>query len=229
MRQVIDLDIAQVMPQEPAVLERIGVPAGADVSDNVMLLSREAADRIVRAARPRAVVQRVTVPAVQRMYRGDGWNSDETPLDEILPRAEAVALFVATIGPAPGDEIHTLFHEGDPALAVMLDAYSSEMTNLVVEELARRFSHEVRDGSRVLPYSPGYCGWHVSGQRALFAAVEPVEIDVTLRPSCLMTPIKSVSGVLVAGDEKTHRFRPRWTFCDECIGRDCGPRMASVR
>ena len=90
----------------------------------------------------------------------------------------------------------------------MLDAIASERADRAAELAgaigSRRFR---REGStrRVLPYSPGYCGWHVSGQRKLFDFLRPEEIGMTLNASCLMQPLKSVSGVLVAG------ARPRST------------------
>jgi hypothetical protein len=68
----------------------------------------------------------------------------------------------------------------------------------------------------------------VRGQRRLFAATDPSAIGVTLNDSCLMSPIKSVSGVLLAGPKEIHRFRPDFPFCDECRNRTCGRRMAAV-
>lgn len=229
MRRVIQFGVGEVLPSDERVLMRVGVPAGIALAAAVASLLREASARISNLAQPRGVFQRVAADDFALIFRGDGRNADETSLHEIVPRAEALALFVGTIGREVEEKIAELFRDGDPAVAVMLDAYASEMANAVATELARRFAGEVRDGARVLPYSPGYCGWHVSGQRSLFAALEPREVGVTLKESCLMTPLKSVSGVLVSGDAAVHRFIPRWTFCDECVGRDCGPRMASVR
>jgi hypothetical protein len=80
----------------------------------------------------------------------------------------------------------------------------------------------------VLPYSPGYCGWTVRGQKNLFERLGPEQMGVTLNDSCLMTPIKSVSGVLVAGPGEIHSIRPDFAFCDECRTHACGARMASV-
>jgi hypothetical protein len=89
-------------------------------------------------------------------------------------------------------------------------------------------SRLVGSDARVLTYSPGYCGWHVSGQRALFRVLRPEEIGVTLNESCLMQPLKSVSGVMVAGAAAVHRFRPTYDFCDACATHECRTRMASV-
>jgi hypothetical protein len=44
-----------------------------------------------------------------------------------------------------------------------------------------------------------------------------------------MHPLKSVSGVLVAGAGALHRFRPEFDFCDACATRQCVRRMASAR
>jgi hypothetical protein len=63
----------------------------------------------------------------------------------------------------------------------------------------------------------------------LFERLRPAEIGVGLTASCLMDPLKSVSGVLVAGPAAVHRFRPTFTFCDACATHACRARMASVR
>jgi GGDEF domain-containing protein len=170
---VIRFAVGEVLPTEEEVLMRTGVPAGVEPSAAVGALLREACSRISRLARPRGMFKRVSVEDFALVLRGAGRNAAETPLDEIVPRAEALALFVGTIGQEVVDDIAALFRDGDPAVAVMLDAYASEMANAVATDLASRFAGEIRDGARVLPYSPGYCGWHVSGQRALFAALDP--------------------------------------------------------
>ena len=46
--------------------------------------------------------------------------------------------------------------------------------------------------------------------------------------SCLMQPLKSVSGVLVAGPGAIHGFAADYPFCAECRTRECRRRMASV-
>ena len=114
----------------------------------------------------------------------------------------------------------------------MLDAVASAGADLLADRLAERYRETLAGRGlkepRVLPYSPGYCGWPTRGQRPLFDALRPGEIGVTLNDSCLMSPLKSVSGVLVAGPGEAHRFRPDFPFCDDCRTHECGPRMASV-
>lgn len=80
----------------------------------------------------------------------------------------------------------------------------------------------------VLGYSPGYCGWPVTGQRRLFAALDPVEIGVTLTDSCLMRPLKSVSGVLAAAPVALHDIGQGFPCCASCSDPTCRARIDRV-
>jgi hypothetical protein len=136
------------------------------------------------------------------------------------------------VGPGVSDRIRACFDRNEPALAVMLDSIASAATDRLAELLCMRRADAgalpgaARGGT--LPYSPGYCGWHVSGQRALFAYLQPSAIGITLLPSFLMEPLKSVSGVLVTGPAAIHRFPPDYPFCGDCADRPCRARIASL-
>ena len=161
-----------------------------------------------------------------------GIPGDDLVVGRVYPRAEALALFVATVGEAVPARIRRLFDEDALAEGWMLDAVASAGADLLADRLAERFQRALvergKDGASVLPYSPGYCGWPTRGQRPLFDALRPEEIGVTLNDSCLMSPIKTVSGVLVAGPGAAHKFRPNFPFCEDCRTHECGRRMASV-
>jgi cobalamin-dependent methionine synthase I len=139
-----------------------------------------------------------------------------------------------TLGNALSQEISDLFAANDPALASMLDGIASERADTAATLLGRHFldtlirSEQVDPDTRVLGYSPGYCGWHVTGQRRLFAFLRPERIGITLNSSCLMHPLKSVSGVLVAGAGEIHQFESEFDFCDSCATHECRARIASV-
>lgn len=233
MREVIRLDPKHVRAARDDVLERLGLEATDTVSPRLADLIERASKRLVRTAVPVALVETVDREEFGRIYAGDGANAPRAPLDEIYSRADALALFAATLGPAIDDVIRHLFQSGDPALGYVLDVTASSVADRLADLTGRRFlAHLERArtsaAARVLPYSPGYCGWHVSGQAALFERLRPQQIGITLTKGCLMEPIKSVSGVLVAGRGDVHKFRPTYPFCDACTTHDCRVRMASV-
>ncbi len=216
---------ADVLPTEVDVLRRMGIPSYAPVTPAVRKLVNTAAAQWIKLAEPRGVLRDVSSEEFALIYRGEGRNAVATPLQTIYPRADALALFAGTIGERVEQEIQKYCGAGDPALAFVLDTFASEATNRLADRLASAFNGH----ARVLPYSAGYCGWHVSGQRALFTAIDPSDIGIALNESCLMKPIKSVSGMLVAGDAATHQFRPAFPFCEDCATHECVARMISVR
>jgi hypothetical protein len=223
---------AALSPPRRAILTHLGMTAADPVSSRLDLLIEQAAQIFDRTASPAAVFHRVSHDEFATVYAGSGWNAPESPLEDIFPRADALALFAGTLGQQMDHAIGSLFKSGDPALGYMLDVTAASAADRLAEVTAVRFLSSLhRDSAelRVLPYSPGYCGWHVSGQRELFAHLQPDEIGIALTRGCLMDPLKSVSGVLVAGRPAVHRFRPTYPFCDACTTHECRVRMASVR
>lgn len=227
MRRLIRFAIEDVLPSELDVLRRLDMPRDARVGSALRAVLDDAATTIRTCAKPAAVLREVSAVEFADVYRGEGRNAEKSPLESIYPRAEALALFAGTIGDRVTAEIRYAFDAGDPAFGAVLDAYASETANQLAYAIAVQWSGGRR--TTILPYSPGYCGWHVSGQRALFRSLQPDEAGITIGESCLMTPLKSVSGVLVAGEPSVHRFRPSYAFCDECATHDCIRRMASVK
>jgi hypothetical protein len=189
-----------------------------------------ALEAVAALARPAAVVQDVSADEFRSVHVGDGRNDSATPLAEIFPRAVRLALFAATLGEPLSFEIQRLFDQGDLATAVMLDAAASAAAEQMVELLELEYSETagLKPRAGVLAYSPGYCGWHVSGQRALFEALQPAEAGITLNDSCLMRPLKSVSGVLVAGPPEIHDFDDDYPCCSACTTRECRDRIARI-
>jgi hypothetical protein len=232
MRQILRFTVADITPDLPELLSReVG---GRAVPDRLKRLFHVAMEHFERLAAPAAVVAETTLDAFADIYRGEGLNAPATPLEEIYPRAQRLALFAATSGEALSEHIGVLFKRGEPATGYAVDVIASEATARLADATANRFltrlvaRHSLPEDSRVLPYSPGYCGWHVSGQRRLFAVLQPGAIGVRLGTSCLMQPLKSVSGVIVAGPAAVHRFRPTYPFCEDCTTHECRGRMASV-
>jgi hypothetical protein len=77
-------------------------------------------------------------------------------------------------------------------------------------------------------YSPGYCGWHISAQEPLFAVLRPQAIGMTLNASFLMSPLKSISGVLVSGPAAIHGIAAGYPFCGRCQSPVCRERSMAA-
>lgn len=232
MRQILRFTKTEALPSVAGVLEAQGLPAEDVLAPRLRRLLDEAFAAYAALVEPRAVCQELTREAFAAVLAPVGIPDPELVVGRVYRRAEALALYVATLGEPLPARIAKLFAEDELAEGYMLDAVASAGADLLGERLAERFALAVAargvPGARVLPYSPGYCGWPTRGQEPLFAALRPEEIGVTLNDSCLMSPIKSVSGVLLAGPGETHRFRPDFEFCHDCRSRDCGRRMADA-
>ena len=85
--------------------------------------------------------------------------------------------------------------------------------------MARRMSGTLAEkGMRISnSYSPGYCGWPVSDQQQLFELFPPQICGVELNSSSLMSPVKSVSGVIAVGSQ----VQKMPYGCAICGRKDC--------
>ena len=203
-----------------------GSPAVATVQ-SIIDRSREVFND---AARPRGLYESLAVNEFDQIYRGRGDNDDDTPLEQVVDEAVSLALFAVTLGDQISERISALFNAGELAEGYILDQVASFAADELADIAAHRFQTDSsRSDLAALPYSPGYCGWHVSGQGALFARLRPDKIGITLNDSCLMHPLKSVSGVLVLAPIEAHEFSPAFACCATCTTLDCQDRAASLR
>jgi hypothetical protein len=68
-------------------------------------------------------------------------------------------------------------------------------------------------------FSPGYCGMSLSQQAVLFALVAASGLKVSLLPSMLMQPLKTVSGIVGIGSQKL--LEPLGVPCEACDLEQC--------
>ena len=124
-----------------------------------------------------------------------------------LRGAEAYAFFVCTAGMDFEDYQRELMRKGDMVRVFIADALGS----VIAEKAADRMEESLQMNIDKLGwkhtnrFSPGYCSWHVSQQQLLFPLFgTPEPCGVHLSDSSLMTPIKSVSGVIGVGPNVRH-------------------------
>lgn len=234
MREIIEIPLDKVKPNRSDVLRTQGVTPGKYPSRNVEKPLRKAIELFLGYAHPIGVVADIPRPLFEDVYKGDGKNETSTPLDEIFRKAEALALFAVTIGEEVSQKISQLFQKNELVLGSMLDGAASVGVDNAADVIEKHFlTILVKRGTAtstttVLRYSPGYCGWHMSGQKKLFTYLKPEDIGISLLDSFLMRPLKSISGVLIAGPREIHVFEDSYPFCSECKTHSCRERIEAL-
>ncbi len=132
------------------------------------------------------------------------------------------ALFLCTAGALFSDEAHALNAAGDFLEAYVVDAIGSLTVERAMDRIQRELEREqaARGWKITNRYSPGYCNWPLRDQRPLFALVGEHPTGIVLSESCLMAPIKSVSGIIGLGPA-VHRRAYGCVICrnNTCIYR----------
>jgi hypothetical protein len=234
MREILEFSPDDLKPEVEAVLRSQGIPPGVDVPDKTIKLAGEAIELFTGLCEAVGLVDEISVSEFGAVYEGEGGNETVTPLEQIYPLADNLALFAVTVGEQVSREIEGLFEESDFALAAMLDTVASESTEIAGILSERRYleflvsEHKTFRENVILRYSPGYCGWHVSGQMKLFEYLRPDEIGITLTDSYLMQPLKSISGVMVVGRKEIHDFEMSYPFCENCRTKECRTRIRAI-
>jgi len=234
MNQRVPININDIIPESRDVLNHQGIPEDSVIPDHIISLFEDAVNVFKEKAKPVAISKKVTIDEFDTIFEGERKNEDRTPLENIYPPSDDLALFALTVGSEIVDTINDLFNKKDFAPGAMLDSVASMAADKSVEVLEAYLYNNLserkltKNGSIVLGYSPGYCGWDLSGQKKLFEHLNPEEIGITLNDSYLMSPLKSVSGVLVHGDKEIHVFESSFTFCSYCKNQTCHNRIEKI-
>lgn len=204
------IDLAATI-RRPDVLHFLGYPEGREPGG---LLAARLDELLIEAralAEPRGCFRTLAVAAAP---------------DVGLERMDAEALVVGlvTVGGGIEDRASGLIHGGDTVGALLLDA----MGSAAAEETADRLGVVIAGGE--IPrgddapalscrISPGYGRWPLDAQTALFDHLPHAAVGVTLRPSLLMEPRKSISFAMWLGADA----RPivGLSGCERCPLKTC--------
>jgi len=235
MREILKFSNKDIIPTRDKIYEIQQIPANARSTKKIAPVIDDTLKLFKALSKPAGIISSISTSDFEDVYAGLGLNAPETPLDKIYRKATSLALFAVTLGNKFGKKITDLFSKKEFALAYMLDAIASEAVDNAARFMEEHFHKYltgkklIPPGAKVLRYSPGYCGWHLSGQKHLLGALKPKEIGVTFNESYLMEPLKSVSGVLVAGPEEIHRIQNNYIFCKSCATRSCQKRFEKLK
>ncbi len=234
MSRIVDLKLDVVLPSKSAVLKSQGMPEDRPVSGVIDSIYKSAIQSFRKTAEGRFIIADLLPEEFGDIFAGEGKNASDAIVGEIYPRAETLAVYALTMGMEVSEEITRLFDAGDFPLAAMLDSVASNAAHngsLFVERwYSESLSVEDKNShtKAALTYSPGYCGWHISGQGKLFRFLHPERIGITLNDSYLMTPLKSISGVLIYGKKDIHYYKINYSYCRNCKNKSCLERMRNL-
>ena len=105
--------------------------------------------------------------------------------------------------------------KAEPTYAFALDGYGTAAIGVLTVAMKQFFGELAKEAqlSTSSPLYPGTNDWELaSAQRELFSLVDASAIGVSLNPSFLMSPCKSVSMVIAVGPQ----MKPGGMACDEC-------------
>ena len=156
-----------------------------------------------------------------RVYIENSVVFESPTVSELLKKCEKVAIFLATINDPLEEVVGHLSEDNSTLQATVLDAVGSvaaDQVAEVVEDKVRELANE-QGLSVSRRFSPGYCGWDVDQQRAVFEVMNGNSMGIELTEECIMLPRKSVSGIIGIGtlSKEVEGYNP----CITSSNRNC--------
>jgi hypothetical protein len=136
-----------------------------------------------------------------------------------MRQSEKLAIFTCTIGDKIEKRSREYFDKGEFPKGYILDTLGSVLVEAAMDIIQDKLKQDMaHHGLKITNrYSPGYCRWDVIEQHILFSLLPAKFCGISLNESALMTPIKSVSGIIGIGKNVEKRAYP----CHICKEKDC--------
>ncbi len=222
---ILEISSEDLKIDENEVFRAVGY--GENKPDSAMLgLYYEALEQSMRRMEPAAGSVRIDDCRVD----ADGFKADDIVFEcgrviaQQLTKCSTLHFFACTLGYVYDSWSRSLFHGDDPLQALFVDAIGS----VAVESVADRLEDSILQAASSMDFScsnrlsPGYCDWNVREQDKLFKILPPGFLGIRLSDSAMMTPIKSVSGVIGVGPG----VRRMHSACGLCSHKTCHLRKS---
>jgi len=136
-----------------------------------------------------------------------------------LANTQKLAWFLCTAGEELSAYSRKMAREGDQIRSYANDILANEIVETAMDKIQQELSDTMTEqGLKTTNrFSPGYCGWDTGQQKYLFKAFPQGYLNISLTDSCLMIPVKSVSGLIGIGEE----VRYREYSCSQCDDKFC--------
>ena len=138
----------------------------------------------------------------------------------LMKHSTAFAVFAVTAGQEFEAYTHQLKQEGDILRSFLLDTIGTCIAERAGDYMENRLEEQIGGLNHTNRFSPGYCGWHLTEQKKIFHLLGDTPCGIQLSEVCLMTPIKSISGIIGVGE----RVARKQYGCNICDFEDCYKR-----
>ncbi len=188
--------------------------------DDIVSMSKEIYADIENLAIPRIMHGTVEAQRLDHKHISLGNNeltfSPGAIICSYLEGMTHIHLFVTTVGNEFDNYIRELKLSGNILKEFVADSIGTALAESCVDKISKMLDNQV-NMKHSLPYSPGYCGWKICEQRILFSLFPENPCGISLSESCLMSPVKSVSGFFALG----LNLSPQPYRCEICTNKHC--------
>lgn len=134
----------------------------------------------------------------EKIILAGGLTFTSKKLSSFLRDCREAILLAATAGSAIMEAIKEKTRQDDLAAAVVYDATASEMTDTGLDWIMDYLNQQIRrEGKILLPrrFSAGYADFNLENQKAIYDILQMGKIGVTITPSFILLPEKSVTAI----------------------------------
>lgn len=165
-----------------------------------------------------------------KIYNGEVYNSQvsiqNTTLDTgatityLLKNSTSFAVFAATAGKEFDEIIREYNKTNDILCNYILDIIGTNIVEKAGDYLEMQLEKEIAGLLHTNRFSPGYCSWHLTEQKKIFSLLDNEPCGITLSDVCLMTPIKSISGIIGIGENVNQKeYACKYCELETCYKR----------
>ena len=134
----------------------------------------------------------------KKIFFADNLTFNSKKLSSFLSSCEEAVLMGATAGNAITEAIKEKTNQNNLAAAVVYDATASEIVDTGLDWIMDYLNQQVRrERKTILPrrFSAGYADFNLKNQKTIHQKLQMEKIGVTITPSFILLPEKSVTAV----------------------------------
>ena len=198
----VTMELPNVAIPRGEVLKRLGYPtASFELQEPVRSIFEDALREAAGLMRSRAAYRALRIESNDGnavRFQGTEFSIESRQVAKLMAHAKAAVCFAATVGPALDEAVSGRMRNGDMLMATILDAIGSETADAAADELHWKILSRRAEAAGcpvTARFSPGYGDWSLTVQKDLIGICGGSLIGITVTPSSLMIPRKSVSAV----------------------------------